>query len=643
MVSTRSKTRANTATVVSQSRQSGIAAFARTGKSGAGLSAAAVTAEKTTLARTRNVGKKEVSQSVSRLVEINKRKFQNVEDRVISASKRLRTVGENEDSGVEVPGISQGVSTKTAQSTATTRLRARRGISILASAVPSSSQDAATETPYLSQSTSRSSQDLGATRDTTLTCPSPSPYPSPEPESNPSVERGDVLVGKASTGTDLLGAETNRENQASEVCEAILREHETDSNLAKEEDILRSIRPDATDHCDDGEKETLAINLDNEDGARPSCYYDLVSLYSSFLTALSFHYAHNNLSAPADLKELLPCIEKIWKKRQVLIGDFRKMVHIANHRAQDGEGPGEATVEYSKREGGHGGRQYLTIVNYGHGRTCLELANPPESNPFSPPINKVEELATEFRKNLEMLWQSWRHRELQNTTPSTDNTARLANHDFYSHIPLGTLHTSTNSFITPNVGRQRLLEFTEGSLRLRSLQSSDSTIRESAVRLHRSSRKSLASTSSSGTLTRKSSLLQRIRDKETQSSKLPPPPTPEQSLRIAAGQHMDEVRGILRCMRPTQAKMTPQRRAYRWDEAVGNVVQSLKMPISKKEVEVCLTMIAEDVKCGWVKIAVHKDVKTLVLMSGGLNGWISFSEKKVAVDGRKEMKKDHRY
>ncbi|KAI5306213.1 hypothetical protein KEM56_001827 [Ascosphaera pollenicola] len=625
MVSTRSKSKTTSAANVGQQTQPGIAAFARTSKPGAGLSAAATAAKKAAHTESKVVGGNDKSGTASRSSQPKKRKLDDVEDVDKATTEKSRKVDSTDkDFEFKVPKLPRAVSVTPNSS----RLRARRSNSSLGFAALFSSQSSAT------QSSVELTQEIHATQDTAAT--------SPEPDSDSSeddISKEQSIGDAIQSSTDAVHQDVSNSSKLDDRFEKDQRhsvEKSAGQNLEEEAAILRNRLPDTT-HQDDT---TVEDNLPQEDGIRPSCYDDLTTLHSSFLTALSFHYAYNNPSAPADLREFLPSIEKIWKRRKVLVEDFRRIMYIANRTCIVGDESDERKEENTKLnvEGNHQDEGFdLRIVTYGPGKICLELRNT-EVNRFMPPIKNEELLKAKFGERIERLWQRWRRTE-EKQSKAHASSAKEKEHDFLSFIPLETIYNSRASFTTPRVGRQRLLEFTEGSLKLRSLKAQGSTIHESAARARRSSRKSTSISSPSGTANRKSSLLQRIRDKETQSSKQPPSPTPEESIRTSASQHVDEVRGILGCMRPTQAKLTPQRRAYRWDEAVGNVIQSLKTPVSKNEVGVCLEMIAEDIKCDWVKIVEIKEVRSLVLTSGGLKGWIAFPEKKAGVEGNEALEK----
>lgn len=633
MVSTRSKTRASsTGNVAQRTQQPGIAAFARTSKSGAGLSAAATAGKAALLAKTKTVANGTVTSQPK--TQTKKRKLDVVEDEEglstvsgTTAGKARKVEGEEEvvvkkpsesESEFKVPELPRTVTalttpkssslTKASPSQSPSQNKTGKRNSTLGFAKLSESQ----RSPSVSASSYvESSQDVAGTQDTGIT--------SPEPESSSDIEeeycakdRSEEIVRRTST------TDTKAEDEVEKAAGSRL-------SLEEEETLQREILSDKPTQQHEETVDTTD-NRNSEDDTRPTCYHDIISLHTSFLTALSFHYAHNNPSAPADLREFLPCIEKIWKKRGVAVEEFRRMVFVANQIGVGGDEKKKKAEEKQESKD-------LRIVTYGPGKTCLELSSSAD-NLYRPPVKDEGVLREKFWGVLERLWLEWRD---STTTSSKDTDPNDEDTNFLSSISLEPVTTSktTTPLTTPRIGRQRLLEFNQGNLKLRSLKSQDSTIHDSAARARRSRKSSTTATTS--TASRKSSLLDRIRAKETQAANKPPPLTPEQSLRVSASQHVAEVRSILACMRPSQGKLAPQRKAYRWDEAVGNVLQSLKMPVGRREIEVCLEMIAGDEGCGWVKCVQVGEVKSLVLMSGGLKGWITFPEKKGVVgDGEKK-------
>lgn len=326
-------------------------------------------------------------------------------------------------------------------------------------------------------------------------------------------------------------------------------------------------------------------SADSEDD-RPPCYYEFIALHSSFVTALSIHYAHNNLSAPADLKQLLPSIEKIWKKRKVTREDIQRILHL-HKNSSDGKDDGSCAQ--------------FRLANYGNGKFCLELVRMSKNKvAFGPPFNEAE-LGQRFSVGLERIWQM-RFETLEDKSPDFD---------FLLSIPLDPIHNSVSSTTLPRTGRQRLLDLTGGTLRLQTI-TSDSGIAGNAAKAR----------GSKGSRDRKSGLLQRIQEKQRAQSKLPPPPSKEQILHDSAACHIPEVTAILGLLRPTQAgkdltEFVPQKRPYKLETLVESIRNSMKTPVPKEEIVKCLDILAQPSVAGhWVSIITINHLTSVVLKSG---------------------------
>ncbi|RMZ69921.1 hypothetical protein GMOD_00008861 [Pyrenophora seminiperda CCB06] len=89
-------------------------------------------------------------------------------------------------------------------------------------------------------------------------------------------------------------------------------------------------------------------------GQLPAELVNLLALHSSFLTALSLHYAHNGTSTPADLRDLVASTTLVWRQRKVTNEDVRLLIGILDH------GPS-----------GHNNPYYLS--DYGRGKICIEI------------------------------------------------------------------------------------------------------------------------------------------------------------------------------------------------------------------------------------------------------------------------------
>ncbi|KKZ65393.1 hypothetical protein EMCG_08773 [[Emmonsia] crescens] len=352
--------------------------------------------------------------------------------------------------------------------------------------------------------------------------------------------------------------------------------------------------------------DTDGISDNNDD--RSQSFHNITALHSSFLTALSLHYAHNGRNTPADLNQLLPCTEKIWKKRKVERQDLQRLLYILESGSE---------ISASKK----GSSTSFRIAKYGVGKTCLELlgTNTP-NNGFGPPFNEAE-LNDQFTHNLERIW----HQSLQSSDQEQSNI------DFLCTIPLAPIHDSTTSFNSLRIGQQRLLDFQRGMVGLKAAVDNSESGKhgERAAACARSS-------GGPGTAGRRNGLLQRIQNKQLKQTTLAPPPSKEAILRRSAVDLVEEVVGVLILLRPScssassslmsaglrssssAAFVAPSyKKPYRWNTIIQNIRDSLRCPISKQEAEACLDLLAQPSVAGeWISIVTVNRIKSVVLRSG---------------------------
>ncbi|PGH21569.1 hypothetical protein AJ80_03129 [Polytolypa hystricis UAMH7299] len=314
----------------------------------------------------------------------------------------------------------------------------------------------------------------------------------------------------------------------------------------------------------------------------PECLDDIVGLNTSFLTALSLHYTHNSLSAPADLRELLPSTEKIWKKRKVTIEDMQRLLHVLG--LDD-----ERCATFR-------------LCNYGLGKFCIEILdiNGPKDS-FGPPFSETH-LNDKFTRNLERIW---RRNGAKTYDEDQDET-------FLRSIPLAPIHNSTTSFTSLRTGRQRLLDLTAGTLKLKG----------GKQEIKQRGSKSAAS-KPTVTLDRRNGLLQRIQSKQLKQSKLGPAPSKEALLRRSAADRVHEAVGVLMLLRPSSYmdaelnSASPQKKPYQLDAIIQMIQDSMRNPVSKEELVACLEILTQPSVAGdWINITTISTRKYVVLRSG---------------------------
>lgn len=315
--------------------------------------------------------------------------------------------------------------------------------------------------------------------------------------------------------------------------------------------------------------------------SRPSAFYDLLNLHSSFLKALTLHSAHNGVAAPADLRDFLRSIERIWKKRRVIAKDLQRLIWMWDLRADS-----NCT--------GHSYR----LANYGLGRVCLERVIRGGE--------RVDEnqLQGRFEEELELLWETRAEGEVD--PDEEDEEGGMA---FTDMLGLSPIHESLTPFTSFRKGQQRLQDLKGGVIRWKTEKLRTESAEDDAAP------KQVEAAS-----TRRQGLWDRIKSKQLRQSKLPPPPSKEMLLRRAAAERVEEVAGVLALLRPAVSmscgRIATQRKPFRLDMIIQNVQDSARNPISTAEVEICLELLSRaDVAGQWVNIVSVKEVKSVVLVS----------------------------
>lgn len=306
---------------------------------------------------------------------------------------------------------------------------------------------------------------------------------------------------------------------------------------------------------------------------RPKEFHDLVNLHSSFLKALTLHAAHNGVSTPADLRDFLRSVERLWKKRKVVVKDLQRLVWIWDQGAQ------VKNTGYSYR-----------LANYGLGKVCLERITGEEW---------IDEnrLQAMFERELELLWEE-------------ANLDDSQGEEFIETLGVSPVHESLTPFTSFRKGQQRLQDLKGGIIRLKTEKLRAEPDDENAP-------KQTESASS-----RRQGLWDRIRNKQLRQSKLPPPPTKDMLLRRAAAERVEEVASVLACLKPGyvanghKATIAAHRKPFQLDMIVQYVQDSSRNPISPREVEICVELMAMPNVAGqWVNIVTVNQLKSVVLKS----------------------------
>lgn len=309
---------------------------------------------------------------------------------------------------------------------------------------------------------------------------------------------------------------------------------------------------------------------------RAKCITEFIDLHSAMVQALSIHSAHNGPSTPADLREFLPSVTRIWKKRKVQPKDLQRMVWVWERslKAKD--------ISYR-------------LANYGLGKVCLERAVQIDDQPSA--------LQDAFEQAFDLLWEQ-----------TEDSLKAAAEEDrpalFLETLGLAPIHESLAPFSAFQKGQQRLQDLRGGIIRMRA--------EKMGSEIENGGPKTLAANNN-----RRQGLLDRIRNKELVQSKLPPPPTKKELVRKSAAERVEEVAGILALLRPAgyvgtgiKAMLATQRKPFKLETMVEHVRDSIRNPIPREEVEVCIELLADARVAGhWINIVTINEMRSVVLKS----------------------------
>lgn len=350
--------------------------------------------------------------------------------------------------------------------------------------------------------------------------------------------------------------------------------------------------------------------------------HDLIDLYSSFLTALSLHYAHNGWPTPADLRALRPSVERSWRRKRVSTDDVRRILGIAQ----------VISAGSDQDEGKPGGLSDLSLIDYGNGKICIEMdADLQCQGLFQKRLLDEEALNRRFAKNLLRRWKTYR--ESCKSTSTTAASAAAAG-AFISQLPLAsiTLCPSIRK-ISPLLakGQRRLEDLKAGAIRAQQKNSSSPPIQPCP---NGSPQKTPAT--AAATTTRNDSLLSRIRAKQqlhqsTLSLSSDTETHQASILRKSALQRLQEIIPVLEILTTTTTTSAPfstsrcnsnsnsnstsnshsepslqtgscRTYSYTMPSIVQHLQTSLRNPIAKDDAVRCVRLLASEVAPEWVRV-----------------------------------------
>ncbi|KAI4665399.1 uncharacterized protein J4E78_002860 [Alternaria triticimaculans] len=350
-------------------------------------------------------------------------------------------------------------------------------------------------------------------------------------------------------------------------------------------------------------------------GQLPAELVNLLALHSSFLTALSLHYAHNGTSTPADLRDLIASTTLVWRQRKVTYDDIRLLIGILDH------GPS-----------GNNNPYYLS--DYGRGKVCIEIK---DSSPMMNGMTHMNEegLQDMFKEGLDTLWTQWCTSQKMMSRPIAvpkrgrgrpkkadikqacmdtflDDTSMSK---FLSQLPLAEVTTCESlTALAPaqEKGRKRLREFKESVQQGRAQKKTRPSVgKENETPMGQNQQAQPAQPKiTEFAAVRKTNLLDRILAKQEAAKAGPAAPTPAELQRKAALQRTPEVIGVLSLL---CANRPGSRVSFSTTTLLQAIQGSIRSPISKDEAMKCVEVLASEVAPGYVSVVSMGSISSVVI------------------------------
>ncbi|KAF2686186.1 hypothetical protein K458DRAFT_416494 [Lentithecium fluviatile CBS 122367] len=353
-------------------------------------------------------------------------------------------------------------------------------------------------------------------------------------------------------------------------------------------------------------------------GALPTELVNLLALHSSFLTALSLHYAHNGTATPVDLKDLTDSVSVVWRQRKVTYDDIRLVIGVL------GCGPA-------------GRHNPFYLSDYGRGKICLEIH---DEHKMGAGVNSMNEEALKvmFMESLDELWRQWSvslHKVTARPIATPRKRGRPRKTDlkqssiqpfieepsitkFIAQLPHADITTcSSLAAVAPlqEKGRKRLREFKDSVQQGRTQKKSrESTGKENERTMPSQSAIKPAPTQAKMTdftTVRKTNLLDRILAKQAAAASGPAAPTPAETQRLQALQRSEEVLGVLSLL--CASKGSSMRVSFSMAALIQALQGSIRSPISKDEAMKCVEVLAGEVTPGYVSVVRMGAISSVVI------------------------------
>ena len=344
----------------------------------------------------------------------------------------------------------------------------------------------------------------------------------------------------------------------------------------------------------------------------PAELVNLLALHSSFLTALSLHYAHNGTSTPVDLRDLTASITLVWRQRKVTYDDIRLIMGVLNYGPSGSENP-------------------YRLSDYGHGKIVLEIR---EDSPVIDGMTGVKEqaLTDMFKEGLDSLWSQWCALQKIATRPiATPKRGRgrqkkaeikqsrleaflddASMSKFLAQLPLADIETCASlNAIAPlqEKGRKRMREFKESVQQGRTQKKRQILGKENESVLSQNAQPTQAKITEFAAV-RKTNLLDRILAKQEAAKCGPTALTAAELQRKAALQRSEEVLGVLSLLCASRPGM---RVSFSTSTVLQQLRGSIRSPISKEEAMKCIEVIANEVAPGYVSMVNMGSISSVVV------------------------------
>jgi len=314
----------------------------------------------------------------------------------------------------------------------------------------------------------------------------------------------------------------------------------------------------------------------------PTELRDLLSLYSSFLTALSLQSAHTGGSiAAVNLKSLLPLVTANWRKRSVTVNDVRKMLALTQKA-----GP--------------------SFILEDRAKAGIFLARVEQSDSAKTSSTYIDEakLNAAFEGELRTAWADY-----SNVTPEKLLTARA----FVRQLPLiDTVQSESTKNASPlfSRGQQRLADLKAGQAAAKAEIDSPQAPVTSLAK------------DTAGVQNRNTSLLDRILAKQALTANLPAGPTRTELERKSALHRVEDVARVLDMLAAGQP-----RASFSMTALVQHLQQSLRTPITREEVERCVGIMAAEIMPSFVKVIASGSMNGVVVTKAGKIGFADLKER----------------